>query len=221
MLKRLDGLWGPVQSLCEKTVPPFENGAVDVVIGVSEESVAALFRAVLDLSGFGVASHPFSLHDPIWLDVVKSNLDVLSDLRVGFEVCANNDWYTSFRTSAKQLGVAVDVLETTSNLPLAVLFISCEDVCRLYPVIRNKAISDASYVSMRNAMESLVIVPLYEIKDKQPSSVNWEELAQKLPAATRSLYKTDEECVRANAEAFKMMGISIESGEVELRVDIL
>ena len=74
---------------------------------------------------------------------------------------------------------------------------------------------------MRNAMESLVIAPLYEIKDKQQSSVNWEELAQKLPAATRSLYKTDEECVRANAEAFKMMGISIESGEVELRGDIL
>ena len=155
-------LRGHIGSLCDKCSHVFENGLVNVIMDADESAIACVFRSVLDMEGYGSSNTPFSLTHPIWRKVVKDNLNLLRVVNVGFEVCATEDWFLEFENIAHKSGVYVRYLTSYKDIARKFILLTCEDACKLYVPVHDKAKSEQDWQSLAEALDLLSISSLYK-----------------------------------------------------------
>lgn len=155
-------LRGCIGSLCDKCSHVFENGLVNVIMDADVSAIACVFRSVLDMEGYGSSNTQFSLTHPIWRKVVKDNLNLLRAVNVGFEVCASQDWFLEFENIAHKSGVYVKYFTSYKDIARKFILLTCEDVCKLYEPVRDKAKSEQAWQSFAEALDLLSISSLYK-----------------------------------------------------------
>lgn len=193
---------------------------VGFVQDVNMTEVHQAVAAVLSVGGYEVPNNSFNLHDQLWSQLLKDNQNMLWSLNVGMEVYAEPAWYDELMNIAEECGARVREMETQQFKSHRFIVMSYCDIMKIYDVVYNKAQSGMSWKTFKELLDSLELARLYK-KVVQKSTCDWAKYAAKLPWATRDLYSSDEECVKANAVAFQMMGYEVTETGVELRGDVL
>lgn len=193
---------------------------VGFVHDVTMTGAGQAVMAMLSVGGYEVPNNSFNLQNQLWSKLLKDNPHMLWSLNVGVEVYAETAWYDELMNIAEECGARVREMETQQFKSHRFIVMSYCDIMKIYDVVYNKAQSEMSWKTFKELLDSLELARLYK-KVVKKSTCNWSEYAAKLPWATRDNYSSDEECVKANAIAFQMMGYEVTDTGVELRGDVL
>ena len=136
------------------------------------------------------------------------------------EVYAEPAWYDELKNIAEECGAEVREVKTPQFKLHRFIVMSYYDIMKIYDAVYNKAQSDMSWKTFKELLDSLELARLYK-KVRKQSTCDWARYAAYLPEATRNLYSSDEECVKANADAFQVLGYKVTDTGVELSGDVL
>lgn len=193
---------------------------VGFVQDVNMTEVHQAVAAVLSVGGYEVPNNSFNLQNQLWSKLLKDNPHVLWSLNVGVEVYAEPAWYDELMNIAEECGAKVGEMQTPQFKLHRFIVMSYCDIMKIYDVVYNKAQSEMSWKTFKELLDSLELARLYK-KVRKQSTCDWARYAAYLPEATRNLYSSDEECVKANADAFQVLGYKVTDTGVELSGDVL
>lgn len=193
---------------------------VGFVHDVNMTEAGQAVMAMLSVGGYEVPNNSFNLQNQLWSQLLKDNQHVLWSLNVGMEVYAEPAWYDELKNIAEECGAEVREVKTPQFKLHRFIVMSYYDIMKIYDAVYNKAQSDMSWKTFKELLDSLELARLYK-KVREQSTCDWARYAAYLPEATRNLYSSDEECVKANADAFQVLGYKVTDTGVELSGDVL